>query len=478
MKRQIDSIKEFLSRDEQKGLLRVLTAGSVDDGKSTLIGRLLVDSKQLYEDQLQALEKDSQRRGNAGENIDYALLCDGLKAEREQGITIDVAYRYFATNSRKFIIADTPGHEQYTRNMITGGSTADLAIILVDARYGVTQQTRRHSTIISLLGIEHVVLSVNKMDLVGFSEERFNNIVLEYKEWLALQDIEFSNLHTIPVSALLGDNVVTESKNMPWFSGLPLLKLLESVEIDRNIDLLPFRFPIQLVIRPNLDFRGFAGKIASGVVSVGDSVVALPSEKESKVKRIVTYDGDLDTAFAPQSVTITLDDEIDLSRGEMLVLKCAPRPTIGHRVEALMVWMDSTAADTGKNFYIKHNTHTLRGRIDKIVSCLDVNRAEYFQSDSLTLNQIAKVEILCSEPIIGDNYKDCKQTGSFIVIDPITNFTSAVGMITKIEEDEHENSAVTLYLSHYGIDPTQFEAVEHLCRDIELKTGINIHCCK
>ena len=310
-------IKAFLDKDEQKDLLRLLTAGSVDDGKSTLIGRLLFDSKKLYEDQLDALERDSKRVGNAGEHIDYALLLDGLKAEREQGITIDVAYRYFSTNGRKFIIADTPGHEQYTRNMITGGSTANLAIILVDARMGVITQTRRHTFLVSLLGIKHVVLAVNKMDLVDFSEERFNEIVAEYKKFVA--PLGIPDVNCIPLSALDGDNVVDKSERTPWYKGISLLDFLETVHIDNDHNLSDFRFPVQYVLRPNLDFRGFCGKVASGIVRKGDTVMALPSGKTSKVKSIVTYDGELDYAFPPQSVTLTLEDEIDVSRGEMLV---------------------------------------------------------------------------------------------------------------------------------------------------------------
>ena len=302
-------IKAFLDKDEQKDLLRFLTAGSVDDGKSTLIGRLLFDSKKLYEDQLDALERDSKRMGNAGDHIDYALLLDGLKAEREQGITIDVAYRYFSTNNRKFIIADTPGHEQYTRNMITGGSTANLAIILVDARTGVITQTRRHTFLVSLLGIKHVVLAVNKMDLVDFSEERFNEIVGEYKKFIA--PLGIPDVTCIPLSALDGDNVVEKSERTPWYNGTSLLDFLETVPIDNDHNLKDFRFPVQYVLRPNLDFCGFCGKVASGIIRKGDEVMALPSGKKSRVKSIVTYDGELDYAFPPQSVTLTLEDEID-----------------------------------------------------------------------------------------------------------------------------------------------------------------------
>ncbi|MBQ5622235.1 MAG: 50S ribosome-binding GTPase, partial [Bacteroidaceae bacterium] len=312
------NIKEYLDADERKSLLRLLTAGSVDDGKSTLIGRLLFDSKKLYEDQLQALERDSKRLGNAGAGeIDYALLLDGLKAEREEGITIDVAYRYFSTNQRKFIIADTPGHEQYTRNMITGGSTANLAIILVDARTGVITQTRRHTFLVSLLGIKHIVLAVNKMDLVDYSEEVFNKIKNEYLHLTAQLGIE--DVTCFPLSAKVGDNVVEKSEKTPWFEGTSLLQYLETVPIDQDRNMNDFRFPVQYVLRPNLDFRGFSGKVASGIIRKGDTVMALPSKKTSRVKSIVTYEGELDYAFCPQCVTITLEDEIDISRGEMLV---------------------------------------------------------------------------------------------------------------------------------------------------------------
>ena len=311
------NIKEFLDQDEKKDLLRLLTAGSVDDGKSTLIGRLLFDSKKLYEDQLDALERDTKRYGNAGDDIDYALLLDGLKAEREQGITIDVAYRYFSTNKRKFIIADTPGHEQYTRNMITGGSTANLAIILVDARSGVITQTRRHTYLVSLLGIKHVVLAVNKMDLVGYDRQVFDRIVTEYRQFA--EPLGIPDITCIPLSALKGDNVVEASENMSWYTGKPLLEYLETVHIGSDKNFADLRYPVQYVMRPNLDFRGFSSTVASGIIRKGDEVVALPSMKRSRVKSIVTYDGELDFAFPPQAITVTLEDEIDISRGEMLV---------------------------------------------------------------------------------------------------------------------------------------------------------------
>ena len=341
------NIKEFLDKDEQKDLLRFLTAGSVDDGKSTLIGRLLFDSKKIYEDQLDALERDSKRMGNAGEHIDYALLLDGLKAEREQGITIDVAYRYFSTNNRKFIIADTPGHEQYTRNMITGGSTANLAIILVDARTGVITQTCRHTYLVSLLGIKHVVLAVNKMDLVDFDKDTFDRIVADYKRFV--EPLDIPDITYIPLSALDGDNVVEKSDRTPWYEGTSLLDYLENVPIDLDRNYEDFRYPVQYVLRPNLDFRGFSGKVASGIVRKGDTVMALPSGKTSKVKSIVTYEGELEQAFPPQCITITLEDEIDISRGEMLVHP-DNLPICDRNFEAMLVWMDEEAMELLKVF--------------------------------------------------------------------------------------------------------------------------------
>lgn len=421
------NIKEFLDQDEKKDLLRLLTAGSVDDGKSTLIGRLLFDSKKLYEDQLVALERDSKRVGNAGENnIDYALLLDGLKAEREQGITIDVAYRYFSTNKRKFIIADTPGHEQYTRNMITGGSTANLAIILVDARTGVITQTKRHSYLISLLGIKHVVLAVNKMDLVDYSQSVFDKIVDDYKTFVAPFNIP--DIQCIPLSALKGDNVVELSENMDWYTGMPLLGFLETVHVASDQNFENFRYPVQYVSRPNLDFRGFCGKIASGIVQKGDEVVALPSGKKSRVKSIYTYDGELVKAFPPQSVTLTLEDEIDVSRGEMLVHP-SDLPRIGRNFEAMLVWMDEKTMDAGQQYYLKHTTNTTRAHIDSIRYKVDVNTLQQSAADVLALNEIGRVTLATNKPLFFDPYKDNKNCGAFILIDPITNNTCAVGMI-------------------------------------------------
>ncbi|HJA87928.1 MAG TPA: sulfate adenylyltransferase subunit CysN [Candidatus Parabacteroides intestinavium] len=471
-------IKAFLDKDEQKDLLRFLTAGSVDDGKSTLIGRLLFDSKKLYEDQLVALERDSKRMGNAGEHIDYALLLDGLKAEREQGITIDVAYRYFSTNNRKFIIADTPGHEQYTRNMITGGSTANLAIILVDARAGVITQTRRHTYLVSLLGIHHVVLAVNKMDLVNYDRAVFDKIVADYKAFVEPLGIE--DVTCIPLSALEGDNVVDKSERTPWYEGPSLLEFLETVPIDRDRNYTNFRYPVQYVLRPNLDFRGFCGKVTSGVVRKGDTVMALPSRKTSKVKSIVTYEGEIEEAFPPLSVTLTLEDEIDISRGEMLVHP-DDLPIEGRCFEAMLVWMDEEAMDRDKHFYLKQTTNTTRAHIDGIRYKVNVNTMEQSPAERLELNEIGKVVISTNKELFFDPYVANKQTGAFILIDPITNNTSAVGMILNPVDDNQAASefehVITLNLPELGIAPEHYEAVGKVCKEIE-RHGVELRIIK
>ena len=467
------NIKEFLDRDEQKDLLRFLTAGSVDDGKSTLIGRLLFDSKKIYEDQLDALERDSKRVGNAGEHIDYALLLDGLKAEREQGITIDVAYRYFSTNNRKFIIADTPGHEQYTRNMITGGSTANAAVILVDARTGVITQTRRHTYLISLLGIKHLVLAVNKMDLVDFDENVFNKIVSDFNAFVA--DLNIPDVYCIPLSALEGDNVVAKSPRTPWYSGKCLLDYLETVpiDLDRNYD--DFRYPVQYVLRPNLDFRGFCGKVASGVVRRGDEVMALPSRKTSRVKSIVTYEGEIEEAFPPMCVTITLEDEIDISRGEMIV-KPDNLPTESRNFEAMLVWMDEEPMDVSKQFFIKQTTNTTRARIDNIKYRVDVNTMERSNVELLKLNEIGRVVFTTGKELFFDPYHTNKQTGAFILINPITNNTSAVGMIIgKVDAGElvGDDAVATIDLAALGIDESHRPAIEKVCEQLK-RQGLTI----
>lgn len=472
------NIKEFLDADERKSLLRLLTAGSVDDGKSTLIGRLLFDSKKLYEDQLQALERDSKRVGNAGAGqIDYALLLDGLKAEREEGITIDVAYRYFSTNQRKFIIADTPGHEQYTRNMITGGSTANLAIILVDARTGVITQTRRHTFLVSLLGIKHIVLAVNKMDLVNFSEETFNEIRSEYLELTKHLGIE--DVTCFPLSALEGDNVVERSERTPWYEGQSLLEFLETVPIDQDRNMTDFRYPVQYVLRPNLDFRGFCGKVASGVIHKGDEIVALPSMKRSHVKSIVTYEGELEEAFCPQCVTLTLEDEIDISRGEMLV-KPDNLPHVGRNFETMLVWMDEEPMDRKKQFFLKHNTNTTRATLTQIMYKVDVNTMQHLEGTDFKLNEIGKVHITTAKTLFFDSYSTNKATGAFILIDPITNNTCAVGMICNALEEKDINQACdipTLNLPKLGITSDHYEAIETAVKDL-YRQGIEIKIIK
>jgi len=419
-------IKEFLDQDERKDLLRLLTAGSVDDGKSTLIGRLLFDSKRIYEDQLLALERDSKRVGHAGDDIDYALLLDGLKAEREQGITIDVAYRYFSTNKRKFIIADTPGHEQYTRNMITGGSTANLAILLVDAQNGVITQTKRHTFLVNLLGIQHVVVAINKMDLVNYDKEVYDKIVADYKEFITGLDIPDVNF--IPMSALKGDNVVETSKNMDWYHGECMLEFLENVHVssDRNFD--DMRYPVQYVNRPFEGFRGFASTVASGVIRKGDEVLALPSRNKSRVKRIIGTGGDQEYAFPPQAITVTLEDEIDVSRGDMLVHPDNIPRTERH-FEAILVWMDEEPMDPETQFYIKHASNTTKARIDDIRYRVDVNTLEKTKVEAFGLNEIGRAVITTMKPIFFDPYEKVARTGSFVLIDPVTHNTSAVGMI-------------------------------------------------
>lgn len=467
------NIKEYLDADERKSLLRLLTAGSVDDGKSTLIGRLLFDSKKLYEDQLQALERDSKRVGNAGAGeIDYALLLDGLKAEREEGITIDVAYRYFSTNQRKFIIADTPGHEQYTRNMITGGSTANLAIILVDARTGVITQTRRHTFLVSLLGIKHIVLAVNKMDLVDYSEDVFNKIKNEYLQLTSQLGIE--DVTCFPLSAKMGDNVVEKSDKTPWFDGTSLLQYLETVPIDRDRNMNDFRFPVQYVLRPNLDFRGFSGKVASGIIRKGDTVMALPSKKMSRVKSIVTYEGELDYAFCPQCVTITLEDEIDISRGEMLV-KPDNLPFIGRNIQTKLVWMDEEPMNRNKQFFLKIGTNTTRATINAVDYRIDINTMEQLEGKDFCLNEIGQVQITTAKTLFFDDYKQNRATGAFILIDPITNNTCAVGMIEKpINEEELLGEDLpTLDLKKLGIEPEHYEAIELAAKELS-RQGIEI----
>ena len=437
-------ILAYLKQHENKDLLRFLTCGNVDDGKSTLIGRLLYDSKLIYEDQLQAVTRDSKKVGTTGDAPDLALLVDGLQAEREQGITIDVAYRYFSTEKRKFIIADTPGHEQYTRNMATGASTCDLAIILIDARYGVQTQTRRHTFIASLLGIKNIIVAINKMDLVEFSETRFNEIQAEYAAFVAqLGDRKPSNIIFTPISALNGDNVVNKSANTPWYTGETLMGTLESVEINRSSAKQDFRFPVQYVNRPNLDFRGFCGTIALGDIHVGDRIVALPSGKSSTVKEIVTFDGNLEHAIAGQAVTLTLNDEIDISRGNVLVSEDQARPEISRAVNATVVWMADQPLVTGKLYNIKIGTQTVPAKVTAIHYRTNVNTLEKVQVDKLELNAIANVTIEFDAPVVFDRYQDSRFTGSFIFIDRLNNVTIGAGMVEESVEWSAHDEPVT-----------------------------------
>jgi sulfate adenylyltransferase subunit 1 len=421
-------INAYLAQHEQKELLRFLTCGNVDDGKSTLIGRLLHDSKMIYEDQLEAVRSDSTKHGTTGEKIDLALLVDGLQAEREQGITIDVAYRYFSTAKRKFIIADTPGHEQYTRNMATGASTCDLAIILIDARYGVMTQTRRHSYIASLLGIKHIVVAINKMDLLDYSEEVFEKIKSDYLAFAS--KLGMGNIHFVPMSALDGDNVVNRSEKCPWYQGQTLMEVLETVPVDADKNFSDFRFPVQYVNRPNLDFRGFCGNVASGIVRVGDAVKALPSGKKSTVKAIVTYDGNLSEAFAGQAITLTLNDEIDVSRGDMIVLD-GDQIAQTNRLKAHVVWMAEKPCQSHTEYLFKFASKVMSGRVDSIAHRIDVNTQEHLHVDDLQLNDIALVDVSLSQSVVIDNYKDNRATGAFIVIDRLTNITVGAGMVVE-----------------------------------------------
>ena len=419
-------IEAYLKQHEQKQLLRFITCGSVDDVKSTLIGRLLFDSKMLYEDELAKIEDDSKTQGAVGGKFDPALATDGLKEEREQGITIDVAYRYFSTAKRKFIIADTPGHEQYTRNMATGASSADLAVILIDARHGVMTQTKRHSFIVSLLGIRHVIVAVNKMDLVDFDEAIYDNICADYSQFARRLDLP--DLHFIPMSALNGDNVVDQSEHMPWYNGGTLMHRLESVYIGSDRNLLDFRMPVQWVNRPNLDFRGFCGTIASGIIRKGDEVMVMPSKKTTRVKDIVTHDGSLDEAYAPLAITLTFDDEVDASRGDMIV-KSGNVATTSDTVEAMLVWMAEEPMVPGKTYMVKHSAQLITGSIESLRYRIDVNTLHSSPSPQLNLNEIGRCRLSLNEPICFDPYKRNRSTGAVILIDRITNATVAAAMI-------------------------------------------------
>jgi sulfate adenylyltransferase subunit 1 len=464
-------IEQYLKEHENKEILRFITCGSVDDGKSTLIGRLLYDSKMIFEDQLAAIEKDSKKSGTTGDKIDLALLVDGLASEREQGITIDVAYRFFSTDKRKFIIADTPGHEQYTRNMATGASTADLAIILVDARQGILTQTKRHSYIASLLGIKNLIVAINKMDLVDFSQEVFEKIKNDYNEIIEyLPHNSDLNIEFIPISALDGDNILTNSEKSPWYTGLPLMELLDTTEIHKK-ESSSFRFPVQYVIRPHLNFRGFSGTITSGSICVGDEITVLPSRKTSKVKSIVSNDikdlrpiskdetvETIDKAFAPMATTITLEDEIDISRGDMIV-KSTDIPKVSNHLSAMVVWMDESPMTLNQNYVIKRATSVLNGAFNEIQFKKNINTFEEIDAQQLDLNDIAKVTISLDREIAVDPYHENRYTGSFIIIDKYTNSTVGAGMIiesiegfAKLEEEKKEYTKAERALNKYIIE--------------------------
>ena len=450
-------IQAYLKKHEHKEMLRFFTCGSVDDGKSTLIGRLLHDSKMIFEDQLAAIENDSKKSGTTGEAIDLALLVDGLQSEREQGITIDVAYRYFATDKRKFIIADTPGHEQYTRNMATGASTCDLAIILIDARHGVQVQTRRHSFICSLLGVKHVLVAVNKMDLVDYSQERYQEIKKSYREFTEL--LAFDDVRFVPISALNGDNVVEESKNMPWYPGATLMKLLNTINVDNTDSFTQFRFQVQYVNRPNLNFRGFSGTVGSGHVRVGDVIVALPSGKESAVASIVTFEGEIERADKGMAVTLTLTDEIDISRGEMIVKK-DNLPVSSQQFNANVVWMHENELEAGREYYIKQGSKMTTGHAVSFEHRIDVNTLEHSAVSQLALNEIGSVNFDVSETLHFDSYQDNHATGAFIIIDRLSNVTVGAGMICKALDGQSNgqysafemefNQLVRKHFPHWG----------------------------
>ena len=448
-------IISYLKEHENKDMLRFLTCGSVDDGKSTLIGRMLFDSKMIFDDQLSAAESESKKYGTTGEKIDMALLVDGLQSEREQGITIDVAYRFFTTENRKFIIADTPGHEQYTRNMATGASSADVAIILIDARKGILTQTRRHSFIVNLLGIEHVIVAINKMDLVDFSEDIYNEISKAYG--LVADELGIKNTYYIPVSALDGDNIVDKSSRTSWYQGPTLLNLLETIDTSKEEIGENFRFPVQYVNRPNLDFRGYCGTIASGKVKVGDAITVLPSGKTTKIKSIIDASSisekdrsvTISEAYAPMAITLTTENEIDISRGDMIV-HTDGLSSVSNNLKVMLVWMDERPMIMGRMYDIKHTTSVLAGSFEKINYKVDVNTYERLQVEELILNDIASCRMVLTRPIASDSYKGNRQTGSFIVIDRISNNTVGAGMIVGLSR--RENSLFNREYSHAEIE--------------------------
>ncbi len=464
-----EDIESYLKQHENKEILRFITCGSVDDGKSTLIGRLLYDSKMIFEDQLASIEKDSKKSGTTGDNIDLALLVDGLASEREQGITIDVAYRFFSTDKRKFIIADTPGHEQYTRNMVTGASNANLAIILIDARQGVLTQTKRHSYIVSLLGIKNVIIAINKMDLVDFSQERFQEIKAEYENIIpSLPNSSNIEFQYIPISALDGDNIVNPSNRCNWYKGKPLMSMLDNTPLKNIYQQLDanFRLPVQYVNRPHLNFRGFMGTIASGSIEVGDEVIALPSNRKSRVKSIISPDikelrpkaynesvESTNQAFSPMSITITLEDEIDISRGDMIVKANEPQPTISKNIDTMIVWMDEKPLKLNERYIIKRATSVIDAKFQSIDYKKDINNFDEIPTDSLELNDIAKCSLSLDEAITIDSYRDNRYSGSFIVIDRYSNSTVGAGMIispsNEIVQNHRDYSKAEVELNRY-----------------------------
>ncbi len=447
-------IEQYLKQHETKSLLRFITCGSVDDGKSTLIGRLLYESKMIFEDQLAAVEADSKKWGTQGEAIDFALLVDGLAAEREQGITIDVAYRFFSTDKRKFIVADTPGHEQYTRNMVTGASTADAAVVMIDARKGVLTQTRRHSYLVSLIGIRHVIVAINKMDLVGYAERTFRKIVDDYHEFAAKIGLE--NITFIPMSAFKGDNVTAPSDQMPWYHGTTLMGFLETVEIDEErMQRAPFRMPVQWVNRPNLDFRGFAGTIAGGAIAVGDRIRVQPSGKESTVARIVTRDGDLERAVVGQSITLTLADEIDISRGDLISKAAAPASS-ADQFETTIIWMHDEPLLAGRPYLLKIGTRTVSATITDIKYQVNVNTLEHVAAKKLELNAIGVCNISLDRQVGFDPYDDNRDTGGFILIDRMSNGTVGAGLIHFALRRAHN-----IHMQHVDVDKAARAALNH-----------------
>ncbi|GFO63479.1 sulfate adenylyltransferase subunit CysN [Geomonas paludis] len=456
-------ILAYLKSQEEKSLLRFITCGSVDDGKSTLIGRLLWDSKMVFEDQLAALEADSKKVGTQGGAIDYALLLDGLQAEREQGITIDVAYRFFSTDRRKFIVADTPGHEQYTRNMVTGASTAKVAVILVDARKGLLTQTRRHSFLVSLVGIKHIVLAINKMDLIGYDEEKFRAIEADYREFAA--PLGFASITALPISALNGDNIIEKSSETAWYQGPTLMHFLETVQVEDDRDQQPFRLPVQWVNRPNLDFRGFCGTVASGTVRPGDEIRVASSGQTSKVARIVTFNGDLNEAVAGQAVTLTLEDEIDISRGDMLTRPEAP-PLYTRHPEAHLVWMHDEPLQPGQLYLVKTATGVTPGRVTAVQYAVDVNTLEQKQVSTLGLNEIGLARIELDRPVSFDPYGANRDTGSFILIDRFTNATVAAGMVLSAPDESQR--------AHLSASDSNPWAPRHITLDAVAATNLNV----